>query len=89
MNDAVKKICACPYYAHTGFRNPVTKQVVVVPNPGSNQCPFFLFLKIKGKTGHAPCVMEIEEKAPDWNICPLRHDRDVQTFLQEEFTIMH
>lgn len=44
MTNAVKNICACPYYAHTGFRHPVTKEVAIIPNPRSNQCPFFILV---------------------------------------------
>lgn len=58
----------CPFYGHAIFLAPSSTQR---PSP-----PFILFGQRGNQcaivtTSHAPCLMEMEGKKPDWIWCPL------------------
>lgn len=69
----------CPYYARGASQHPLTKEIVLFPNPGSNQCPFRMLLEM----AHAPCKMEMAGDIPEWERCPLKNNPAVQDIVRK------
>jgi hypothetical protein len=60
----------CPFY---GFASPVGTNIFL--SSGGNQCAMI-------RDSHAPCSMEMQEKTPDWDDCPILADREKSVFCK-------